>query len=144
MRVRRLISALILIAFLPAAIGCSSTTTILVENDPAESEAATKFRTGEAIKISGYTRFDDGRRKWTGFVQTAPPDSLQFTPGPEERTSPWPFQLAKTDVLSVHFAEPSSAKTQFLALGMIALAGLIIWGVLFATSDDWNFSNSNR
>lgn len=126
MNARRLLALVILIAFLPAATGCSASRTIRLDEDPADNETATRSRSGEAIEVNGYTRPDDGFRSWRGFVQTVPPDSLAFESRPPDGIASVTFRLARTDVISIDAREFSAAGTTVLVSACLLAAGLAV------------------
>jgi hypothetical protein len=99
MNYRRLITSLTLIAFLPLAIGCSTSTTSVVDlnSDPETSQPIAQLEDGEPLRISGYTRVSDGYRDFRGFVHLASPDSVQFLKDPDGST----FELSRADIVSV-------------------------------------------
>lgn len=132
MQTRRLITVLTLIAFLPVAAGCSRTRAVTLDSDPASADALSQLRSGEPVKISGYTRASGGYRKWDGHAQMATADSLEFVPVSSE-TKPSAvgasqFRLPVDDVISVDVAEHDSEATtvvvilSVLAVGAVALA----------------------
>lgn len=130
MNVRRLIAMVILVAFLPAATGCSASRTIRLDEDPAHDETTVGFRSGEAVEINGYTRPDDGFRSWRGFVQTVPPDSLTFESRPPEGIPSVSFRLARTDVISIDAREFSAAGTTALVAACLLAAGLAVSAII--------------
>ena len=89
----------------------------------------------ESIEISSYTRVDDGRRNWPGFVRTAPPDSLQFDSKPAADSPSTSFRLARTDVISIKATEFSAGKTQAFVAASLVVVGIVIWSVSIATAD---------
>ena len=133
MNFRRSISILILLAFLPCGLGCSTSRTLLVaEDDPAGSETGTSFKAGEPIEITGYTRPDDGFRAWRGYVQAAPPDSLLFTQPVESRRrgTATSFRLAMADVVSIDSSEFSPGKTAVLTIGVVAAIAIAVTAIV--------------
>jgi hypothetical protein len=98
-----------------------------LDADPGVSENAVRLQSGEPVEIDGYTRPDDGFREWRGYVQTVPPDSLQFTPKREyEKPATDPsFRLARADVVSIAAREYSGGKTTGLVVGMLLVVGAI-------------------
>jgi hypothetical protein len=131
-KARRLISVLILVAFVPAAVGCSRSRTIQVEDDPSDSGTATRFRAGEVVEVRGYTRPDDGFRRWKGFVQTMSADSLAFESKAARKAPSISFDLARDDVTSIDAREFSPWRTAGLSLGLVVLAGLVVGGLYLA------------
>jgi hypothetical protein len=138
---RRLIAVMTLITFLPATTACSGSRTILIDDDPHESETAARFESGEAVEINGYTRPADGFRPWRGFVSVIPPDSLSFESQPPEGIPVTSFRLARTDVVSFDAREFSAANTTAFAVGAVLAAGLIaagIFGLMMANDPFFN------
>jgi hypothetical protein len=132
MTYRKWINLCTLLAFLPLAVGCSGTRTLMVKDDPADSEVGARYQAGEPVDISGYTRPDDGFREWSGYVQTIPPDSLLFTPKREYKQdeAAATFRLAKSDVVSLAAREYSSGKTMGLVFALIAIGGIIALAII--------------
>ena len=130
MNLRRPISLFVLLAFIPLSVGCSTSRTLLVQADPADSQAHTRFRAGEPVEISGYTRPDDGFRDWRGYVQSVPPDSLQFFQESRSRNLAPPFRLAVSDVISIDACEFSPGKTAGFVVGLLAVGGIIAIAII--------------
>ena len=130
MTARRLISLLTLTAFLPLAVGCSSQKVIPLDSDP-ESDTDPLAK-GKAIAISGYTTTANGYQSWNGAVQTAPPDSLQFsraiTSGNAAPVEESTLTIARTDVNSLSVTDMHWGRTVALAFG--AVVGISVLAAL--------------
>ena len=70
MRFRGVISAATLVAFVPVAVGCSTTAVRPISSDPAVPH--------RPLAISAYTDRDGVRHEWSGTVGASGPDSLLF------------------------------------------------------------------
>lgn len=141
MNVHRAICVLVLITFLPLAVGCSKTRVVALGDDPASSGTHSKFASGEAIEVYGYTRTDEGFREWRGYVQAVPPDSLQFTQKREYRKPEGarPFRLALTDLVSLDAREFSPVKTSLVVFTGALIVGVAIAGAIIAASGGFDF-----
>ena len=134
MTYRRLITALVLIAFLPAAAGCSRSRTIGVADEPADSSSTSRFLAGEPVEISGYTRADDGFRKWSGVVRLAEPDSFEFT-GKALDGEPAPhFALHTSEVTSIRAIESDQVATTILVVASVVAVGVAVAAATFSAA----------
>lgn len=121
MDVRRCVSLVVLVTFLPLALGCSSSRTVAIGQDPDSL-----LERSDEQRIVGYTTADGEHHSWLGLIESVAGDSLRFTPAPlsgiPEEEWPPPFRMARADVRSVDIGDDSGA---FVAL-------LVISGVLLA------------
>ena len=132
MRAARLFHLLTLAAFLPLASGCSSQNVIPLGSDP--DTATAPLEAGKAITISGYTTTANGYQSWNGTVQTAPPDSLQFsrviTSGNAAPVEESTLTIARTDVNSLSVTDMHWGRTVALAFG--AVVGISVLAALLS------------
>ena len=134
MRHRRLITALVLIAFLPAAAGCSKSRTIGVADEPADSSSTSRFLTGEPVEISGYTRADDGFREWSGVVRFAEPDNLEFVGAVSDEGPAAHFVLQASKVTSIRAIESDQVGTTILVVASVVAVGVAVAAATFSAA----------
>ena len=132
MRTHRLISIVVLCTFLTSTVGCSKSTTVRIDSDPASSSSAAKLHSGERVEIFGYTRPDDGYRDWKGFVTSVPPDSLAFESKPARSSPSVSFRIAQTDAVSIDARTFSPVRTTALSIVTVLVVGVVAAGIAFA------------
>jgi len=130
MRVHQITALITLTAFIPFALGCSTTVTRTIENNPGAATVP-----GDPVPIAAYTDHDGVRHTWAGTVQAAGADSLLFT----RSVSGAPYwgirsageivelRRSREDVVSV-----DEKREDVLASGFVVWAVAISGMVLFA------------
>ena len=127
MRSRAFVSVLTLVTFLPIAVGCSSGHSYTLADDPVTREVTATLRSGDPVRISGFTTLTDGPREWRGVVSLVEADSLEFAPrvlaSQTSAAKAESFRLAREEVVSLEVIQADGTKT-------VATAALVLVGVL--------------
>jgi hypothetical protein len=150
MQIRSAISILVLLAFLPVAVGCSAQRTSYIRDDPVTDETTARLAAGQEVWVSGYTTRTGGFQRWRGEVVAAGPDSLEFQPSNRESNT-WrepgaqPFRLARADVVSLEVETVDGGKTVALvALAVGALAIVMVVALAHGIAEGFESAGSPR
>jgi hypothetical protein len=130
MRFRRAVSVLVLAAFLPLAVGCSSQRTVRMDSDPGDTSPAAA--SNQPTKISGYTTTDSEFHEWDGQMSVVGTDSLEFARSlavqvgnrPPDRTADKgdeTIRLAKAQVVSVDVVDSHPGRSVALGFGLFVV-----------------------
>jgi len=124
---RRLLSALTLVAFLPLAIGCSSTRTTSMQDDASEAERM--LGSGKPVDVSAVIDRTGKRHEWEGTVRLVSPDVLEFSREAYTGQPAKTVRLARQDVQAFESTHFSGGKTTLLVVGTLAafIAVEMVW-----------------
>jgi hypothetical protein len=127
-----------LLAFLPAASGCSRTVTRPIDHEPRDTAAS-----GEAVPILAYTDRDGVRHPWEGTIQVCGRDSLLLAStavtaqwwGTTAEVDTVKLRLARRDVLSVDMESDDVLASSF-SVWVVAIGIAVLVGVAYGAARD--------
>ena len=114
---RKFISVLTLVVYLPLATGCARDAITPVHTDPAS--AAPVLADGESIRISAWIDARGAEHNWNGTVTAVAPDSLDFY------RKYGSMRLARSDVQALKTSRPSAWGS--IMLGAAALFVVLVF-----------------
>ena len=124
MKPRRLISLMVLLTFLPAATGCSSSRPDRIRTEPVEGSIP--LASGRSLQITGFTDTAGAYHTWDGTVRAVGEEQLEF------RRSGESMLLARAQVASPDVPVSRSKRDPVLtalvtAFLVAAVIGTIRW-----------------